>query len=81
MQSKADYSLFCSHDSVDTTLVVVYVDDILVTGSNCSKLQKLKAMLQQCFSIKDLGPMKFYIGLEFSRTAAGIFVHQRKYIL
>ena len=41
-QSKYDYSLFINKSSIDITLVAVYVDDIMITGSNTSKISHLK---------------------------------------
>lgn len=80
-QSKADYSLFFSHTSTACTLVIVYVDDILVSGSSDKEISRLKLMLDDAFTINDLGQIKYYLGLEVSRSPQGIFVHQQKYIL
>lgn len=65
----------------DPTIILVYVDDIVLTVSNSSLITKLKSLLHATFSIKDLGPIKYYLGLEFSRTLARIFVHKCKYAL
>lgn len=76
-QSRTDYSLFTLHTDNFITLVVIYVDDILVTGSNSAEITKLKLLLDTSFSIKDLGPVKYYLGFEFSRSSQGKFVHER----
>lgn len=62
-------------------MVIVYVDDTLITGSSPTVILQLKQMLDTTFTIKDLGQIKYYLGLEVSRSSKGIFVHQRKYIL
>lgn len=54
-QSKADYSLFVSQSSTSYTAVIVYVIDILVTGSDENSILSLKQLLDSAFSIKDLG--------------------------
>lgn len=80
-QSKADYSQFTHHHNELFVVVVVYVDDILITGSNTNMVVNLKVMLDAKFNIKDLGEMKYYLGLEVSRSLAGISISQRKFIL
>lgn len=81
VQSKEDYSFFCKHIAGFSTLVILYVDDILVTGSHESEIRHLKQLLDINFTIKDLGHIKYYLGMEVSRSSQGILVHQRKYIL
>lgn len=56
------------------TMVMVYVGDILSTGSNTNMIINLKVMLDAKFNIKDLGEMKYYLGLEVSRSLAGFFL-------
>ena len=56
-QSKNDYSLFIYKDNVDLCIVAVYVDDIILTGTNTTTLNDLKSHLHTVFSIKDLGEL------------------------
>ena len=44
-------------------------------------IQQTKERLQQAFKIKDLGELRYFLGLEFARSDAGILIHQRKYAL
>lgn len=80
-QSKADYSLFTKtrHDNI--TLILVYVDDLLISGNSLEEIQKLKDMLSHAFLMKDLGELRYFLGLEIDRSSAGFFVSQRKYTL
>lgn len=61
--------------------VLVYVDDLLITGSDSSMITKTKSCLHSTFPIKDLGTLKYFLGLEIARNKTGICLHQRKYNL
>lgn len=60
---------------------MVYVDDIIITGTNSNAIQNLKLSLEKEFSIKDLGRLQYFLGIEVSRSNTGIFICQRKYTL
>ena len=62
-------------------VLIVYVNDIILTSDNSLELEKLKKALTYEFEIKDLGPLKYFLGMEFARSKKGIFISQRKYIL
>uniref|UniRef100_A0A3Q7J5P9 Reverse transcriptase Ty1/copia-type domain-containing protein n=1 Tax=Solanum lycopersicum TaxID=4081 RepID=A0A3Q7J5P9_SOLLC len=75
-------SLSVNKDSEEgTILMLVYVDDMLITGSSLKLIEDTKKALQQAFKMKDLGELKYFLGIEFTRSAAGILMHQRKYTL
>ena len=59
----------------------MYVDDIVITGSNVDGISSLKAFLNSQFQTKDLGPLKYFLGIEVMRSKKGIFLTQRKYVL
>jgi len=80
-QSQHDHSLFTRKTSEGTTIILVYVDDILVTGSSLELIKETKEALQQVFKMKDLGELRFFLGIEFARCEAGMVMHQRKYAL
>lgn len=54
-QSQADHTLFVKHSLKGTTTVIVYGDDIVVTGDNSVEVNKLKSHLSSEFEVKDLG--------------------------
>ena len=63
------------------TILIVYIDDIIVISDNLEEIQSLKVHLEKEFEIKDLGTLRYFLGMEVARTNHGIVVHQRKYVL
>lgn len=80
-QSKADYSLFTKKSGISFTALLIYVDDIVITGNDASAINSLKSFLRDHFRIKDLGDLKYFLGIEVSRSKQGIYISQRKYAL
>nr|KYP51592.1 Copia protein [Cajanus cajan] len=78
IQSKADYSLFTCMKGKSFTALLIYVDDILITGNDPIAISSLKQFLHNRFRIKDLGDLKFFLGIEISCSKKGIFISQRK---
>uniref|UniRef100_A0A2N9H6I0 Integrase catalytic domain-containing protein n=1 Tax=Fagus sylvatica TaxID=28930 RepID=A0A2N9H6I0_FAGSY len=67
-QSQADHSLFTLVSTTSITIVLVYVDDILVAGNDLSQIETFKHALSTNFKTKDLGPLKYFLGLEVARS-------------
>uniref|UniRef100_A0A2N9FA47 Integrase catalytic domain-containing protein n=1 Tax=Fagus sylvatica TaxID=28930 RepID=A0A2N9FA47_FAGSY len=81
-QSQSDHTLFLKHSNEGkVTALIVYVDDIVVTGNDIMEMGKLKTYLAKEFEIKDLGTLRYFLGIEVARSKEGIFVSQRKYVL
>ncbi|KAK3017685.1 hypothetical protein RJ639_004052 [Escallonia herrerae] len=61
--------------------VLVYVDDLIISGNNHAAIQRFKTYLSECFHMKDLGVLKYFLGVEVARGPEGIFLCQSKYAL
>ncbi|KAF5468111.1 hypothetical protein F2P56_012291 [Juglans regia] len=81
VQSKSDYSLFTKKTDDYFVALLVYVDDILLANSDLSVVQNIKQSLSTFFKLKDLGPVKYFLGMEIARSKKGISICQRKYAL
>ncbi|KAL4027854.1 hypothetical protein IC575_011044 [Cucumis melo] len=75
-QSKADYFLFIRGKNDSFIALLVYVDDIIITGANALHIQELKRVLNQKFLLKDLGPLKFFLALNWQETHPAFFSHR-----
>ena len=80
-QSKSDPNLYFAHIGTDTIALLVYVDDILLTGSNDKLLAQLKTHLHNTFRTNDLGPISKYLGVQFERSPTHLRMHQTTYAL
>jgi hypothetical protein len=81
IQSKSDYSLFTRSHGSSFIALLVYVDDILIASNDMESVTKLKKSLDAEFKLKDLGNLKYFLGLEVARSSKGISLCQRKYAL
>ncbi|RVW45480.1 Retrovirus-related Pol polyprotein from transposon TNT 1-94 [Vitis vinifera] len=81
-KNQADHTLFVKKSHAGKlAILIVYVDDIILSGNDMGELQNLKKYLSEEFEVKDLGNLKYFLGMEVARSRKGIVVSQRKYIL
>ncbi|KAM1447927.1 hypothetical protein ACFXTO_006966 [Malus domestica] len=73
--------LFVHSSSVGKLVVLIYVDDLIVTGDNMSEINALKQYLNNKFAIKDLGTLKYFLGIEMAHSHKGFFLNQWKYVM
>src|ERR1044072_5404797 len=79
--SKCDPSLFVYSHNNDVVYVLVYVDDIILTGSSSVLIQKFITQLDLQFSLKQLGTLSYFLGIEVNSTSqGGLLLTQQKYI-
>ncbi|KAG7599135.1 GAG-pre-integrase domain [Arabidopsis suecica] len=79
--SYADHTCFLKITDTLFLCVLVYVDDIIIASNNDSEVDILKTQLKSYFKLRDLGPLKYFLGLEIARSSEGIHICQRKYAL
>jgi len=80
-QSYLDYSLFTLHQEGSQLIVLVYVNDLITASNTPSAIKRFKLYLSTCFNMKDLGVLKYFLGIEVARNSTGVFLCQRKYVL
>ena len=80
--STTDHSVFYHHNSSRQCIyLVVYVDNIVITDSDQNGIQKLKQHLFTYFQTKDMGKLKYFLGIEIAQSSFGVALSQRKYAL
>ena len=81
-QSQGGHTFFTKHSSSGKVMIlIVYVDDIVLTGDDLEEIGKLKCNMAKEFEIKDLGNLKYFLAIEVVRSNDGIFISQRQYVL
>ncbi|GJZ28193.1 ribonuclease H-like domain-containing protein [Tanacetum coccineum] len=63
-QSKNDHSLFVKSDKDVIVVILVYVDDIIITGNSIAEIEKFKQLFSNEIMIKDLGELKYFLGIK-----------------
>ena len=77
--SPYDSALFLRHTDKGTILLLLYVDDMIITGDDLSGIQELKDFLSQQFEMKDLGHLSYLLGLEITHSTDGLYITQAEY--
>ena len=78
--SKADHSLYVKKTGCGGLIVIViYVDDLIITRSKKDEIMDVKRVLGTEFDMKDLGELKYFLGIEVVQTPPSIWMLQRQY--
>lgn len=67
-QSNSDHTLFLKHQSRKVTALIVYVDDMIITGDDKEEISKLQEQLSAEFEMKNPGGLKYFLGIKVSRS-------------
>ncbi|MCH90089.1 retrovirus-related pol polyprotein from transposon TNT 1-94 [Trifolium medium] len=82
LQSQQEFFLFNVYAPCENNVtLLVYVDDVVLTGNCLEEIKVTKGKLHEAFGIKDIGVLKFFLGLEMAHSDQGITLCQRKYCL
>jgi len=77
--SASDHLLFVYHKGNDMAYILLYVDDIVLTTFSDALRQSIMSLLASEFSMKDLGPFGYFLGITITRHTGGLFLCQRQY--
>lgn len=78
--SQSDTLLFFKHTGADILIILIYVDDILITGSSNAQIERVITEGSSEFALKDLGGFNYFLGLEVAPSSDGLHLSQTKYI-
>jgi len=76
-----DFSLYVKKTAHGIVIIVIYVDDLIITGDSDVDISGLKKLLKQKFEMKDLGELHYFLGIEVIQSPKGIWLLQRQYAL
>ena len=79
MASHYDSTLFLRYTDKGTILLLLYIDDMIITSDDLNGIQKLKNFLTQQFEMKDLEHLSYFLGLEITHSTDGFYITQAKY--
>lgn len=81
VNSLADTSLFVLRHENQFIYLLIYVDDILITGNTTAGIARVLRMLAVRFSVKDAEQLNYFLGIKAHCTSQGLHLSQRKYIM
>lgn len=73
-QAQSDHTLVLKHSGDKVTMFIVYVNDIILIGDDEDEMIRLKKNLANEFDIKDLGQLRYFLGMEVFRNKIGISI-------
>ena len=79
MASYYDSVIFFHRTDKGTILLLLYMDNMIITSDDLSGIQELKDFLSQQFEMKDLGHLSYFLGLEITHSTDDIYITQAKY--
>ena len=77
----ADHSLYVRTNEHGIVFICIYVDDLIIGGDHEAEIAHVKTLMKQEFDMKDLGELRYFLGIEIVRTKEGIWLSQRQYAL
>ena len=78
--NECDKCVYVKNTNNDCVIICLYVDDLLIMGSNDDIIQAIKRMLNNKFDMKDLGVADVILGIKISKSSDGLILSQSHYI-
>ena len=79
-QSKCEHSLFIYKQDSNLAYLLLYIDDIILTTSSDTLRQSVISLLNSEFAMKDLGQLKYFMGIAVTRHKHDLLLSQKKYV-
>jgi len=80
VKCKSEYGVYVKKGIEGNQLLIcLYVDDLIVTGSDVNEIEAFKTQMMNEFEMSDLGNLTYFLGMEFTEVAEGLVMHQKKY--
>ena len=73
-KSNSDHTLFLKTQGKLVTCLIIYVNDMILTGKDSAEIESLRKKLFKEFEMKDLGELRYFLGIEVLRTGDEIFI-------
>ena len=80
IRSDAEYCVYFKNRNSVKTIIIVWVDDLIIAGSNLTAINDIKLSLSNKFNMKDFGRISEFLGIEFDFKDECVKLHQSKYI-
>ena len=80
-QNNSDHTLFLKKQGELITCLIIYVNDMILIRSDLEEIKRLREKLFEEFEMKDLGELRYFLGIKVMRSERGIFISQKKYVL
>ena len=80
VRSEAENCVYVRLQNGIKIVIIVWVDDLIIAGSNLDAVEEVKAILTERFKMKNFGPLKEFLGIEFEFQNDGVKLHQEKYV-
>lgn len=74
VQLESDHYLFTMSYKYEFLVLVVYINDVLITGIDQNNIEEVKKFLHKEFTIKDLGHVDYFLGIELEQTGGEIYI-------
>ena len=77
-KSQSELTLYVKHEGTNTLIISLYVDDLLIIGSNPKQINKFKLEMKKIFEMTDLGLMSYFFDIEIKQTQDEVFICKKK---